>query len=275
MCTYGSRNAATAAFLAVFGLCHPSRSADAGAALPPLAPPMTAAQVIQVLDQTVNWYRTLGIQRQTASEPSDMLILYDNRQTANKIMALAFDLARADADLLAKVPAATPRFHPKPCLNCGKNSTRRPPRYKRNSTPSGAKCRLPRNPRSRCRRRSMSCKANSVSSTPRKASWREVTLNLPPGVDYAVLKGKLLAAVTGALKDYQAEILRQTKEIARTTLSSSAGDAQPQVQLHFSAAGVEAHVRYPVHLQHAAEIDERVTEALAGAVAAGVPAHQG
>jgi hypothetical protein len=49
------------------------------------------------------------------------------------------------------------------------------------------------------------------------------------------------------------------------------------VQLHFSAAGVEAHVRYPVHLKDAADIDERVTEALALVVSemsaprAGVP----
>jgi hypothetical protein len=34
------------------------------------------------------------------------------------------------------------------------------------------------------------------------------------------------------------------------------------VQLVFSAAGVEAHVRYPVHLQNAAEIDERVSQEL-------------
>jgi hypothetical protein len=72
--------------------------------------------------------------------------------------------------------------------------------------------------------------------------------------------------VTEALKDYHGEILRQTKEIARTTRSSSTGDAQPQVQLHFSATGVEAHVRYPVHLQHAAEIDERVSQALSNVV---------
>jgi small-conductance mechanosensitive channel len=97
-------------------------------------------------------------------------------------------------------------------------------------------------------------------------SWREVTLNLPAGADYALIKGKLIAAVTDALKDYRAEILRQTKEIERTTLSSAAGDAQPQVQLHFTGTGVEAHVRYPVHLQHAAEIDERVTEALANVI---------
>jgi small-conductance mechanosensitive channel len=97
-------------------------------------------------------------------------------------------------------------------------------------------------------------------------SWREMVLNLPAGADVATVKEKLVAAVTEALKDYHGEILRQSKEIARTTRSSSAGDAQPQVQLHFSVAGVEAHVRYPVHLQHAAEIDERVTQALAQVV---------
>jgi small-conductance mechanosensitive channel len=97
-------------------------------------------------------------------------------------------------------------------------------------------------------------------------SWREVTLNLPPAADYAALKVKLMTAMTAALKDYRGEILRQTQEIARTTLSGSAGNAEPQVQLHFSGAGVEAYVRYPVHLQHAAEIEERVTEALAAVV---------
>ncbi|MEA3149296.1 MAG: hypothetical protein QOD56_235, partial [Gammaproteobacteria bacterium] len=66
---------------------------------------MSAAQVITVLDQTVDWYRTLGLQQQVANEPSDMLILYDNRQTANKVMSLAFDIARADADMLGKEPA--------------------------------------------------------------------------------------------------------------------------------------------------------------------------
>ncbi len=102
-------------------------------------------------------------------------------------------------------------------------------------------------------------------------AWREVSLTLPPGANYAAVKEKLLAAVTDALQDYRAEILRQTKEIARTTLSNSAGDALPTVQLHFSAGGVEAHVRYPVHLQHAAEIDERVTEALAHVVEGEAP----
>jgi small-conductance mechanosensitive channel len=97
-------------------------------------------------------------------------------------------------------------------------------------------------------------------------SWREMVLTLPPGADVGAMKERLVAVVTEALKDYHGEILRQTKEIARTTRSSSAGDAQPQVQLHFSATGVEAHVRYPVNLQHAAEIDERVSQALSNVV---------
>jgi small-conductance mechanosensitive channel len=93
--------------------------------------------------------------------------------------------------------------------------------------------------------------------------WREVVLNLPAGANYSAIKERLAAAVTDALGDYSAEFRRQTQEIERTTSSASARDAEPEVRLQFAAAGVEAHVRYPVHLGHAAEIDERVTEGLA------------
>jgi small-conductance mechanosensitive channel len=89
--------------------------------------------------------------------------------------------------------------------------------------------------------------------------WREIVVNLPGGIDYTVAKETLMTAVTNAIKDYSDEIVRQTKEIQRATASDSGGDAQPRVQLSFSAAGVEAHIRYPVHLQNAAEIDERVS----------------
>jgi small-conductance mechanosensitive channel len=92
-------------------------------------------------------------------------------------------------------------------------------------------------------------------------AWREITLGLPPGVDYAAAKEKLSAAVTNVLKNDREEIVRQAKEIQRATASSSAGDAQPRVQLSFTGAGVDAHIRYPVHLRNAAEIDEQVSQA--------------
>lgn len=62
---------------------------------------MTGDQVVRILDETVDWYRTLGIQQQAATQPSDLLILYANRQTAEKVMALAFEIARANAELLS------------------------------------------------------------------------------------------------------------------------------------------------------------------------------
>jgi small-conductance mechanosensitive channel len=97
-------------------------------------------------------------------------------------------------------------------------------------------------------------------------TWHELTLNLPSGIDYTTTKEKLMSAVTAALKDSREEIVRQTREIQRTTASSSASDSQPRVQLNFSPSGVEAKVRYPVHLSDAAEIDERVSHELLNAL---------
>src|SRR6202795_4259892 len=69
---------------------------------------LTAEQVIQILDQTVDWYRTLGAQQQNATQPSDLLILFANRQTADKVVALAFEIARANAELLSSEASAGP-----------------------------------------------------------------------------------------------------------------------------------------------------------------------
>ncbi len=93
-------------------------------------------------------------------------------------------------------------------------------------------------------------------------AWHEVKLTLPAGADPVESKSRLLLAVNDALQDYRGEIERQTAEIREATASKSAGSAEPRVQLQFGTASVEAVVRYPVHLAHAAEIDERVTKGL-------------
>lgn len=77
----------------------PARAADSRAV-------MTGDQVVQILDETVDWYRTLGAQQQAATQPSDLLILYANRQTADKVVALAFEIARANAELLSSEASA-------------------------------------------------------------------------------------------------------------------------------------------------------------------------
>jgi len=68
---------------------------------------LSAAEVVEILDKTVDWYRTLGTQQEHATEPSDLLILFANRQTADKVIALAFDIARANAELLSSQSGST------------------------------------------------------------------------------------------------------------------------------------------------------------------------
>jgi small-conductance mechanosensitive channel len=99
-------------------------------------------------------------------------------------------------------------------------------------------------------------------------AWHEITLTLPMGADYAALKDRLVAAAQAVINDYHADIQRQTLEIRKASRSRETGDAQAQVQLRFAATGVEAIVRYPVQLSHAAEIDERVSREVLNVVSA-------
>jgi hypothetical protein len=106
-------------------------------------------------------------------------------------------------------------------------------------------------------------------------AWHDITLALPAEGEYESIKQKLSAAANEVLAEYREEIQRQTRELQRTTLSSAGGDALPTVQLSYSAKGVDAHVRYPVQLAHAAEIDERMSRALLQVISALTPKGSG
>jgi len=93
-------------------------------------------------------------------------------------------------------------------------------------------------------------------------AWHDITLTLPSKAEPSAMKEKLLAAANQVLSEYSEDIARQTREIQKTTSLHAGGEAQAQVELRFSASGVEALVRYPVQLQRAAEIDERISREL-------------
>jgi hypothetical protein len=88
------------------GVAAPSDTVPAVAGPDSRASVLTAEQVIQILDDTVDWYRTLGTQQQNATQPSDLLILFANRQTADQVVGLALELARANAELLSSEATA-------------------------------------------------------------------------------------------------------------------------------------------------------------------------
>ena len=92
-------------------------------------------------------------------------------------------------------------------------------------------------------------------------AWRELSLTLPADADYAATKERLLGAASRVLENYREELERQTRELNKTSWGTME-DAQAQVQLRFSHDSIEAIVRYPVPLQRAAEVEERMSRAL-------------
>jgi len=98
-------------------------------------------------------------------------------------------------------------------------------------------------------------------------SWHETTLTLPVVDDYAALKDRLLAAVVRVTSEHHEEFARQTREIERTTATTSAAGRVPEVHLHLADGRMQALIRYPVHLAQAADIDERVSEAVLKVIA--------
>jgi len=68
-------------------------------------------EIIPFLDQTIVWYRHLGSLEQVVSEPSDVMFLSDNRQTAQQVLRLSFEFARARAQALA-TPGTVPTISP-------------------------------------------------------------------------------------------------------------------------------------------------------------------
>lgn len=69
-----------------------------------------AAPVTDYLDQVIGWYRRVAAQAQVATQPEDVLFAAEAVQTARQVTALAFDAARAEAELAAQqAPAQASR----------------------------------------------------------------------------------------------------------------------------------------------------------------------
>ena len=92
-------------------------------------------------------------------------------------------------------------------------------------------------------------------------AWRELSLTLPADADYAATKERLLGAAAHVLENYKEELERQTRELNKTSWGTTE-EAQAQVQLRFAHDSIEAIVRYPVPLQRAGEVEERMSRAL-------------
>jgi small-conductance mechanosensitive channel len=93
-------------------------------------------------------------------------------------------------------------------------------------------------------------------------AWHEITLTLPADTNFSTARERLMKAVEVGLADFKDEIAKQHSAIEDVFEGNPGTGLQPTVQLHFTMAGLEALVRYPVALRQAMEIDDRVTHAI-------------
>jgi small-conductance mechanosensitive channel len=89
--------------------------------------------------------------------------------------------------------------------------------------------------------------------------WHEITVTLPGDSDYHQVEKDLTEVVERVFADYKDDIEGQRRQMERTLGYTSSGEFRPRTRLLFTTGGLEAVIRYPVTLQRATEIDDRIT----------------
>lgn len=88
--------------------------------------------------------------------------------------------------------------------------------------------------------------------------WHEVSLTLAPDSDYALAEKRILGAVEKVYADYHDTIEQQYREMERT-LNIATKIPKPRSRLRLTQSGLEVVIRFPVELDSATEIDDRIT----------------
>src|SRR5438270_1996237 len=80
---------------------------DTSTQSPATASQPTGEQLVDYLNQSIDWYRQLAVEESSSADPADLMFVNDDRQMANQILRLSFDFARPAAQLLTAQAAAT------------------------------------------------------------------------------------------------------------------------------------------------------------------------
>ncbi len=96
--------------------------------------------------------------------------------------------------------------------------------------------------------------------------WHEVKLTFSPESDYQEVSKRLHEATDAVFQEYHDQLDRQRRQMQRSLSVFAAAELRPTIRLHFTLAGTEAAIEYPVVLDQAAEIDEKLTRGLRAAI---------
>jgi small-conductance mechanosensitive channel len=91
--------------------------------------------------------------------------------------------------------------------------------------------------------------------------WHEVSLVLAPDSDYSLAERRVAGAVNTVFEQYHEHIEQQHRNMEHT-LNMTVPMPRPVSRLHLTDRGLEVVVRYPVEMESASEIDDKVTREL-------------
>jgi small-conductance mechanosensitive channel len=98
-------------------------------------------------------------------------------------------------------------------------------------------------------------------------SWRELVLKFAPDSDFHTLRDRVHKAIETAYSDYRDSMDSQRRRMEMSLSSISAAELKPRVRIHFTTSAIEVIVRFPVVLDKAGEIDERIIGEIFSAIA--------
>lgn len=91
-----------------------------------------------------------------------------------------------------------------------------------------------------------------------KFVWHEITLTLPPESDYHRVEDRMMSAVKSVFADYRERMDSEHRKMERMLTGVPVHSLDPESRLRLTPTGVDVVIRYPVELDQAAEIDDRI-----------------
>jgi small-conductance mechanosensitive channel len=91
-----------------------------------------------------------------------------------------------------------------------------------------------------------------------KFVWHEITLTLPPDSDYHGIENRMMNAVKSVFAEYRDRMDTEHRKMERLLTGLPVNDLGPESRLRLTPKGVDVVIRYPVELDQASEIDDRI-----------------
>ena len=96
--------------------------------------------------------------------------------------------------------------------------------------------------------------------------WHEITLTLAAESDYHKVEERLTAAVATVFENYRERMERQRRSMEQSLGPVSGNSLHPETRLRLTQSGLEVVIRYPVELDEANKIDDRIAREVLDAI---------